>query len=40
MTVSNDTSYGNFLLPYEVTLLYFLHFADYQMNLFGRKRIK
>lgn len=28
MTVSNDTSYGDFLLPYEVTLLYFLHFAD------------
>jgi hypothetical protein len=25
---SYDTSYGNFLLPYEVTLLYFLHFAD------------
>ena len=28
MTVSDDTSDGNFLLPYEVTLLFFLHFAD------------
>ena len=30
---SYDTSYGNFLLPYEVTLLYFLHFGD-QANEF------